>query len=119
MIRRDPVGVVAQIAPWNYPLMMAAWKIAPSLAAGNSVIFMPSENTPLTMLALAPLFKEIFPAVVLNIIAGNGPEAGAELAKHPRVEVRMPLVLDFSMNRQSLKGHSSKMKLSSKRSLVR
>ncbi len=87
MIRRDPVGVVAQIAPWNYPLMMAAWKIAPSLAAGNCVVFKPSENTPLTMLALAPLFKEILPAGVLNIIAGNGPEVGAELAKHPRVRM--------------------------------
>jgi len=87
MIRRDPVGVVAQIAPWNYPLMMAAWKIAPALAAGNCVVFKPSENTPLTMLALAPLFKEIFPAGVLNIIAGNGPEVGAELAKHARVRM--------------------------------
>ncbi len=87
MIRRDPIGVVAQIAPWNYPLMMAAWKIAPSLAAGNCVVFKPSENTPLTMLELAPLFKEIFPAGVLNIITGNGPEVGAELAKHPRVRM--------------------------------
>ncbi len=87
MIRRDPVGVVAQIAPWNYPLMMAAWKIAPSLAAGNCVVFKPSENTPLSMLELAPLFNEIFPAGVLNIVAGNGPEVGAELAKHPRVRM--------------------------------
>lgn len=87
MIRRDPVGVVAQIAPWNYPLMMAAWKIAPSLAAGNCVVFKPSENTPLTMLELAPLFAEIFPTGVLNIVAGNGPVVGAELAKHPRVRM--------------------------------
>jgi len=87
MIRHDPVGVVAQIAPWNYPLLMAAWKIAPSLAAGNCVIFKPSENTPLTMLELVPLFKENFPAGVLNIITGNGPEVGAELAKHPRVRM--------------------------------
>jgi aminobutyraldehyde dehydrogenase len=87
MIRRDPVGVVAQISPWNYPLMMAAWKIAPSLAAGNCVIFKPSENTPLTMLELAPLFAELFPPGVLNIVAGNGPEVGAELAKHPRVRM--------------------------------
>lgn len=87
MIRRDPVGVVAQIAPWNYPLMMAAWKIAPSLAAGNCVVFKPSENTPLTMLELAPLFQELFPAGVLNIVAGNGPEVGAELARHPRVRM--------------------------------
>lgn len=87
MIRRDPVGVVAQIAPWNYPLLMAAWKIAPSLAAGNCVVFKPSENTPLTMLELAPLFQDLFPAGVLNIVAGNGPEVGAELAKHPRVRM--------------------------------
>jgi aminobutyraldehyde dehydrogenase len=87
MIRRDPVGVVAQIAPWNYPLMMAAWKIAPSLAAGNCVVFKPSEHTPLTMLALAPFFKELLPAGVLNIVAGNGPDVGADLAKHPRVRM--------------------------------
>ena len=87
MIRRDPVGVVAQIAPWNYPLLMAAWKVAPSIAAGNCVVFKPSENTPLTMLELAPLFQKIFPAGVLNIVAGNGPEVGAELAKHPRIRM--------------------------------
>lgn len=87
MIRRDPIGVVAQIAPWNYPLMMAAWKIAPSLAAGNCVVFKPSENTPLTMLELAPLFQDIFPAGVFNIVTGNGPEVGAALAKHPRVRM--------------------------------
>ncbi|MEG3619080.1 gamma-aminobutyraldehyde dehydrogenase [Magnetovibrio sp. PR-2] len=87
MIRRDPVGVVAQIAPWNYPLMMAAWKIAPALAAGNCVVFKPSENTPLTMLALAPLFAEVFPAGVINILTGNGPDVGAELSKHPRIRM--------------------------------
>jgi len=87
MIRRDPVGVVAQIAPWNYPLMMAAWKIAPSLAAGNTVVFKPSENTPLTMLELAPLLNEIFPAGVLNILPGNGPEVGAAMARHPRIRM--------------------------------
>lgn len=87
MIRRDPIGVVAQICPWNYPLMMAAWKIAPSLAAGNCVIFKPSENTPLTLLELAPILAEIFPPGVVNILAGNGPDVGAELAKHPRVRM--------------------------------
>jgi len=87
MIRRDPVGVVAQIAPWNYPLMMSAWKIAPSLAAGNCVVFKPSENTPLTLLALAPLLNEIFPPGVINIVTGNGPDVGAQLAKHPRVRM--------------------------------
>lgn len=87
MIRRDPVGVVAQIAPWNYPLMMAAWKIAPALAAGNCVVFKPSENTPLTILELVPVFNEIFPAGVLNIVTGQGAKVGAALAKHPRVRM--------------------------------
>ncbi|VDR27523.1 Gamma-aminobutyraldehyde dehydrogenase [Raoultella terrigena] len=66
MIRRDPVGVVASIAPWNYPLMMAAWKLAPALAAGNCVVIKPSEITPLTALKLAELAKDIFPAGVLK-----------------------------------------------------
>lgn len=61
MIRRDPIGVVASIAPWNYPLMMAAWKLAPALAAGNCVVIKPSEITPLTALKLAALAKDIFP----------------------------------------------------------
>ncbi|WP_018415992.1 gamma-aminobutyraldehyde dehydrogenase [Teredinibacter turnerae] len=87
MIRRDPVGVVAQIAPWNYPLMMAAWKLAPAIAAGNCVIFKPSENTPLSILELVPVFNEIFPAGVLNIVAGQGASVGASLAKHPRVRM--------------------------------
>lgn len=87
MIRRDPVGVVAQIAPWNYPLMMAAWKIAPSLAAGNTVLFKPSENTPLSMLELVDTMQTIFPKGVLNIVPGNGPEVGAALAEHPRIRM--------------------------------
>ena len=61
MIRRDPIGVVASIAPWNYPLMMAAWKLGPALAAGNTVVLKPSEQTPLTALKLAELMAEIFP----------------------------------------------------------
>ncbi|MBK4587978.1 aldehyde dehydrogenase family protein, partial [Enterobacter hormaechei] len=70
MIRRDPVGVVASIAPWNYPLMMAAWKLAPALAAGNCVVIKPSEITPLTALKLAELAKDIFPPGVLNVLFG-------------------------------------------------
>ncbi len=72
MIRRDPVGVVASIAPWNYPLMMAAWKLGPALAAGNCVVIKPSEITPLTALKLAELAKDIFPAGVLNVLFGRG-----------------------------------------------
>ncbi|STV90550.1 4-aminobutyraldehyde dehydrogenase [Klebsiella michiganensis] len=70
MIRRDPVGVVASIAPWNYPLMMAAWKLAPALAAGNCVVIKPSEITPLTALKLGELAKDVFPAGVLNVLFG-------------------------------------------------
>ena len=61
MIRRDPIGVVGSIAPWNYPLMMAAWKLAPALAAGNTIVLKPSEQTPLTTLKLAKIIAEIFP----------------------------------------------------------
>ena len=80
MIRRDPIGVVAQIAPWNYPLMMAAWKIAPALAAGNSVVIKPSEQTPLTTLKLAQLCAELFPA-------GRG-----QRRHRPRASVGSPLI---------------------------
>src|SRR5216684_9211899 len=72
MIRRDPIGVVASIAPWNYPLMMAAWKICPALAAGNTVVLKPSEQTPLTSLKLSTLLAEIFPPGVVNVVCGRG-----------------------------------------------
>src|SRR5512145_3077080 len=72
MIRRDPIGVVAQITPWNYPLMMAAWKLAPALAAGNTVVLKPSEQTPLTTLKLATVLAELFPRGVVNVVAGRG-----------------------------------------------
>ncbi|MFW3898994.1 gamma-aminobutyraldehyde dehydrogenase [Pseudomonas putida] len=87
MIRRDPVGVIASIAPWNYPLMMVAWKIAPALAAGNTVVLKPSEQTPLTALRLAQLANGIFPAGVLNIVFGKGPSVGAPLVSHPKVRM--------------------------------
>jgi aminobutyraldehyde dehydrogenase len=87
MIRRDPVGVVASIAPWNYPLMMAAWKLSPALAAGNTVVIKPSEQTPLTTLKLAQLIAEIFPPGVVNVICGRGKSVGAPLIAQP--EVRM------------------------------
>jgi aminobutyraldehyde dehydrogenase len=85
MIRRDPVGVVASIAPWNYPLLMAAWKLAPALAAGNTCVLKPSEQTPLTALKLATLLAELFPPGVVNVIAGRGHTVGASLAAHPEV----------------------------------
>ncbi|MDD2047425.1 gamma-aminobutyraldehyde dehydrogenase [Pseudomonas putida] len=87
MIRRDPLGVVASIAPWNYPLMMVAWKIAPALAAGNTVVLKPSEQTPLTALRLAQLAADVFPAGVLNILFGRGPSVGTPLVTHPKVRM--------------------------------
>src|SRR4051794_17044497 len=85
MLRREPVGVVGQVAPWNYPLMMAIWKIGPALAAGNTVVLKPSEQTPLTASRLVQLASEHLPPGVLNVIYGHGEEAGAPLMKHPRV----------------------------------
>jgi aminobutyraldehyde dehydrogenase len=87
MVRRDPVGVVASIAPWNYPLMMAAWKLAPALAGGNTVILKPSEQTPLTALKLAEYLRELFPGGVVNIVCGRGESVGAPLVTHARVRM--------------------------------
>lgn len=85
MIRRDPVGVVASIAPWNYPLMMMAWKIAPAIGAGNTVVFKPSEQTPLTALKLAAIFAEVLPEGVVNVVLGRGDTVGSALINHPAV----------------------------------
>src|ERR1700744_2405958 len=87
MVRRDPVGVVASIAPWNYPLMMAAWKVAPALAAGNTVVLKPSEQTPLSALRLARSLAELFPAGVINVVTGRGEPVGAALSNHPQVRM--------------------------------
>jgi aminobutyraldehyde dehydrogenase len=87
MIRRDPLGVIASIAPWNYPLMMAAWKLAPAIAAGNTVVLKPSERTPLTTLALGELIAGILPRGVVNVVTGPGPSVGTALLSRP--EVRM------------------------------
>ena len=83
--RREPFGVVAQIAPWNYPLMMAIWKIGPALAAGNCVILKPSEWTPLTSLRLAELAADILPRGVFNVVTGDGVPVGSSLVEHPDV----------------------------------
>src|SRR5207253_6195689 len=77
IIRREPVGVVGQITPWNYPLMMAIWKIGPALATGNTIVLKPAETTPLTTLRLAELAAEVLPAGVLNVITGAGPTGQA------------------------------------------
>jgi gamma-glutamyl-gamma-aminobutyraldehyde dehydrogenase/4-guanidinobutyraldehyde dehydrogenase/NAD-dependent aldehyde dehydrogenase len=87
LITREPVGVVGVIVPWNYPMIMAAWKIAPALAAGNSVVLKPSEKSPLTALRLAELALEAgIPPGVFNVVPGYGPEAGSPLALHMDVD---------------------------------
>lgn len=85
MIRRDPVGVVGSIAPWNYPLMMGAWKIAPAIAAGNTLVIKPSELTPLTTLLLGKHLAGILPEGVVNVVTGKGASVGDALIHHPRV----------------------------------
>ncbi len=84
-VQREPLGVVGQIIPWNFPLLMAAWKLAPALAAGNCSILKPAEQTPLSALRLAELVGDQFPEGVLNVLTGFGPEAGAPLVRHPGV----------------------------------
>jgi acyl-CoA reductase-like NAD-dependent aldehyde dehydrogenase len=84
---KEPVGVAAQIVPWNYPLMMATWKLAPALAAGCSIVLKPDPQTPLTAIRLAELATEVgFPAGALNVVPGDGPTTGAYLVKHPGVD---------------------------------
>ena len=85
LIRREPVGVVASIAPWNYPLYMAGWKIGPALAAGNTVVLKPSARTPLTALRFAELAAEALPPGVLNVLVGTGDAIGPALVAHPKV----------------------------------
>ena len=87
LVRRDPIGVIAQIAPWNYPLLMAAWKIAPAIAAGNAVVIKPSEMTPLSLIALGEIFTEVLPPGVVNIVCGNGPDVGHHLISHDVVRM--------------------------------
>ncbi|WP_219942401.1 aminobutyraldehyde dehydrogenase [Iamia sp. SCSIO 61187] len=85
MIRREPLGVVGSIAPWNYPLNMATWKVGPALAAGNTVVLKPSELTPYTALRLAELAADVLPPGVLNVVCGRGETAGVALVEHPEV----------------------------------
>jgi len=87
MIRREPVGIVGGITPWNYPLMMAVWKMAPALAAGNVQVLKPSEQTPLTTLRFVELAAEILPAGVLNVITGDGEPVGAGIVRHRDVRL--------------------------------
>lgn len=87
VIQREPVGVVGVVTPWNYPLMMAAWKIAPILAAGNTCVVKPSEQTPVTTLKFAELISDLLPAGVLNIVTGRGDVVGTRLSSHPDVDL--------------------------------
>jgi len=87
MLRREPLGIVGGIVPWNYPLMMAVWKLAPALAAGNVQVLKPSEQTPLTMLRFAELAADVLPPGVLNVITGDGEPVGAGIVRHPDVRL--------------------------------
>lgn len=87
MIRRDAIGVVASIAPWNYPIMMMAWKLAPALAGGNTVVMKPSEQTPLTALAMARILSSVLPEGVVNVIVGEGGSVGNALIHHEGVDM--------------------------------
>ncbi len=108
-IRRDPIGVVASIAPWNYPLLMAAWKLAPAIAAGNTIVLKPSEQTPLTALALGKHLAEVLPAGVVNIVTGRGDSVGSPLVNHP--EVRMiSLTGDISTGQKMLEAATKTLK---------
>jgi aminobutyraldehyde dehydrogenase len=109
MIRRDPIGVVGSIAPWNYPLLMAAWKLAPPLAAGNTVVIKPSEQTPLSALLLAQVAAQIFPPGVLNVVAGRGPSVGQPLVEHPSVAM-VSLTGDVGTGRKILQAASATLK---------
>ena len=87
IIRRDPIGVVASIAPWNYPLYMAAWKLGPALATGNTVVLKPSARTPLSALAFAEIIADILPPGVVNVVSGSGEQIGDALVSHPKVRM--------------------------------
>ncbi|MER9189612.1 gamma-aminobutyraldehyde dehydrogenase [Mesorhizobium australicum] len=109
MIRRDPVGVVGLIAPWNYPLMTAAMKLAAPLAAGNTVLLKPSEQTPLSSLKLAKLLAGILPPGVVNIVPGRGESIGAALVAHPDVRI-VSLTGDISTGQKVLQASAKTMK---------
>ena len=87
MLRREPAGVVGQVAPWNYPLMMAIWKLCPAIAAGCTVVLKPSSMTPLSALRLAEIGADIFPKGVLNVVTGPGAVVGDRLIRHPDVDM--------------------------------
>ena len=109
MIRRDPVGVVGSVAPWNYPLMMLAWKVAPALAAGNTMVLKPSEQTPLTACKFAALAAGLLPEGVFNLVLGRGGTVGAALIAHPGVAM-VSLTGDVSTGRKVLEAAAGTVK---------
>src|SRR6202162_2387187 len=109
MVRRESLGVVGSIAPWTSPLMMAAWKLGPALAAGNTVVLKPSEWTPLTALRLAELAADILPPGVLNVITGDGEPVGAGLVRHKDVAM-VSLTGDVATGKEVAKAASATLK---------
>jgi 1-pyrroline dehydrogenase len=111
IIRREPIGVVGQIAPWNYPLQMAVWKLGPALAAGNTVVVKPSELTPMSLLRFVELIyeRELLPPGVLNVITGGGEEVGAEIVRHPDVRM-VSLTGDVATGKEVARAASETLK---------
>lgn len=109
LVRRDPIGVIASIAPWNYPMLMAAWKLAPAIAAGNTVVLKPSEQTPLKTLKLAELVTAIFPPGVVNVVTGRGDTVGAPLISQPQVRM-ISITGDVSTGQRILETASRSVK---------
>ncbi len=109
ILRREPLGVAGLIAPWNYPMMMAGWKIGPALAAGNTVVLKPSELTPLTALRIAELAADIFPPGVFNVVTGDGENCGAALVAHPKVAI-VSLTGEVSTGKLIMKSAANTMK---------
>jgi len=109
MIRRDPIGIVGSIAPWNYPLMMMAWKLAPAIAGGNTVVFKPSEQTPLTALKLAKVMADILPEGVINVILGRGATVGNALINHPKINM-ISITGDVGTGKKVLEAASKSVK---------
>src|SRR5438128_10146976 len=108
-VRREPLGVVGGITPWNYPLMMAVWKMGPALAAGNVQILKPSEQTPLSTLRFAELAQDVLPAGVLGVITGDGEPVGAGLVRHPDVRL-ISLTGDVATGREVQKAAAETIK---------
>ncbi len=109
MVRRGAIGVIASIAPWNYPIMMMAWKLAPALAGGNTVVLKPSEQTPLSALKLAQIMAKILPEGVVNVIVGQGASVGNTLINHPGVDM-ISITGDISTGKKVLQAAAKTVK---------